>query len=164
MSAIGDQRVPGTATVARPGTSAAVLAGWVPVALWMAVIFSLSSDRFSDVHTAAWLSGVFESLGIPPAVAHVGNFIVRKSAHFVEYAVLGVLIFRAARVTWPLRATWQPFVVAVAGAAACAGLDELRQYVVTATRTGSVRDVAVDAAGALAGASYLYRRARRRTA
>jgi VanZ family protein len=103
-------------------------------------------------------------LEISPAVVHAGNLIVRKSAHFVEYAVLSLLIFRAARVTWPRRADWHPIAVAVAVATACACLDELRQYVITATRTGSVRDVVVDTAGALAGATYLYRRAGRRTA
>jgi VanZ family protein len=107
------------------------------------------------------LSGFFAAFGLPPAVVHVGNLIVRKSAHFVEYAVLSVLIFRAARVTWPRRAEGHALLVAVGAAAAGACVDELRQYVISASRTGSVRDVVVDAAGALAGAAYLYRRARR---
>jgi VanZ family protein len=99
-------------------------------------------------------------LGIPPAAIEAGNFIVRKSAHFVEYALLGMLVLRALRATWRQRGP-RVLAAAVAGAAMCASLDELRQHFLTATRTGAPHDVVLDIVGALAGAimgaSYLYR-------
>lgn len=161
MSAIGERH----ASVVRdaPRASVAVLLGaWLPVALWLAFIFSLSSDRFSDAHTAAWLSGILGALGFSPAVLHTANLIVRKSAHLVEYAVLGLLLLRATRATWRRREDRQMLGIAMAAAVLCAAADEMRQYVLSWSRTGSLRDVLVDSAGALLGASLLYRRSRRR--
>jgi VanZ family protein len=161
MSAVGERRV--TAIAIQRLAPATMALAWVPVVAWMAVIFSLSSDRFSDVHSAAWLSGIFGALGIPPAVVGVGNLIVRKTAHFVEYAALSLLTFRAARLTWPLRTGLRPLVIVLALAVACACLDELRQYVLTESRTGTIRDVLVDSTGAIAVVVFLYARARRRS-
>jgi len=146
----------------------ALTAAWGAVALWLAVIFSLSSDRFSDVNTAVWLSNM-PLLGalVPPAAIAAGNFIVRKSAHFVEYAVLGMLTFRALRLTWP-RIGRHALAVAVGFAVLCAGVDELHQYFGTFTRNGTPNDVMLDGTGALAGAivgaTYLQRRTQRRAA
>lgn len=161
MSVIGERPVPSIAVQRLAPMTVAI--AWVPVVAWMAVIFSLSSDRFSDVHSAAWLSGIFSALGIPPAVVGVGNLIVRKSAHFVEYAALSLLTFRAARLTWPLRRGLRPLAIALGVAVACACLDELRQYVLTDTRTGTLRDVLVDSGGAIAAVLFLYFRTRRRS-
>lgn len=74
--------------------------------------------------------------------------VVRKLAHFTEYAVLGMLVVRA------LDEGGTPFRrVAVRALALCAGyavLDELHQTLVP-TRTGAVLDVLLDSAGAAAG-------------
>ena len=172
MSVIEDERVAAAMTGPRPRGSGGVVAAWATGAVWMMVIFALSSDRFSDVNTAAWLSRlpIIGALGISPAVIVAGNFIVRKCAHFVEYAALSMLTFRALRTTWPQRRSRQLLAVAVALAAACAGLDELRQHVWTLSRSGTPKDVVLDTfgacAGAVAGVTYLYRgrRARRRAA
>jgi VanZ family protein len=149
-------------------TPATVVLAWTPVVIWMAVIFSLSSDRFSDQNTAAWLSGIVSALGFPPAILKVGNWMLRKSAHFVEYAILGMLIFRALRTTWPWRRVQHLLIAAIAATALCASVDELHQYVGTATREGKAKDVVLDTVGAVAGAAaggaVLYRRARRRPA
>jgi VanZ family protein len=161
MSAIGERPAPSLAVQRLAPATVAI--AWVPVVAWMAVIFSLSSDRFSDVHSAAWLSAIFGALGIPPAVVGVGNLIVRKSAHFVEYAALSLLTFRAARLTWPRQRGWQPLAIVLVVAIGCAGLDELRQYVLTETRTGTLRDVMVDSIGAIAVVLFVYWRTRRRS-
>ena len=164
MSAVGDERISPTMAEARPNLIAMVSA-WAPVIGWVAVIFSLSSDQFSDVNTAAWLSAmpVVGALGIPPAVIEAGNLIVRKTAHFVEYAVLGMLILRALWATRKPRGS-RLLTAAVAGAALCATFDELRQYFLTTTRTGTVHDVLLDivgaSIGALLGTTYLSRHVR----
>ena len=162
MSAVRESRAAPVRAASRPRLTALVSA-WAPVALWLAVIFSLSGDRFSDVNTAVWLSGMpLVGALLPPAAIEVGNFIVRKCAHFVEYAVLGMLIFRALRSTRPRVRKRQLLAVAVGLAVLCASLDELRQLLATFTRSGTPRDVLLDGTGALAGAlvgaTYLYRR------
>jgi VanZ family protein len=159
MTATGEKPAPFEAASAPGSETATVMAAWAAVLVWVAFIFSLSGDQFSDVHTAGWLAGICGALAIPPGVVAAGNLIVRKAAHFVEYALLGILSLRAARATWPQARSWQPLGVAVAIAIACASLDELRQYAASAQRSGSLRDVAIDLAGAVAG-GYWYRRRR----
>jgi VanZ family protein len=125
---------------------------WLPVVLWMGVITWLSSDRFSDQQTAAWLTRTssLESIALPAAVVEVANFILRKTAHLVEYAVLGMLLFRALGTT-TLRGARPRLRWAVALAASWAMFDEVHQTL-TATRTGTPKDVLIDSGGALLGA------------
>ena len=168
MSAVDDERIALAADAERPLRPIAV--AWAPVLAWMALIVFLSGDRFADVNTATWLAGMpfVGAFGISPAVIAVANLIVRKCAHFVEYAVLSMLSFRAARATWPSLRRRELFAAAVGLAALFAGFDELRQYAVTTSRSGTPRDVALDAVGALTGATMgarsLYRRVRSRRA
>ncbi|MGH7786029.1 MAG: VanZ family protein [Candidatus Binatia bacterium] len=152
----------------RPG-GWAMVAAWLPLALWLGVIFWLSGDQFSDEQTAEWLTSLpwLAALRLPPAAIELANLIVRKSAHFVEYAVLSMLAYRAvgaSRPAWSRRAV---LLAAVALAVACATVDELHQAT-TLTRTGSPKDVVIDSlgafAGALSGAALLYRWTRRRRA
>lgn len=164
MSAIRDDRAPVMSGAAERPRLAAMIVAWGPVAVWMAVIFSLSSDQFSDVNTAAWLSGmpIVRVFGLPPAVIEAGNFIVRKCMHFVEYAVLAMLTLRAMRATRPGYSDRRLLAAAVIVAALCASMDELHQHLRTLTRSGTPTDVVLDSFGALAGAvvgaMYLYRR------
>ena len=168
MSAIGDERLAAAVAGSRRLAPAALVAAWGPVVVWAAFILWLSSDRFSDVHTASWLSRIASALGIAIPVLEVANLIVRKSAHFVEYAVLSMLTFRALLTTWPERRRRQLLLVTVAVAVAWASLDELHQYVATVTRMGTPKDVLLDTVGAVTGAvvaaTYLYRHSRRRAA
>ena len=164
MSAVQQRSVPAAATIGRATPRALVLV-WAPVLVWMAFIFSLSGGRFSDQHTEAWLSRIIGPLGISPDVIKVGNLIVRKCAHFVEYAILGVLTLRALRTTWPQRRDGRLLLIAVALAASWATLDELHQHAGTTSRDGRPKDIVLDAAGALAGgAAAAASRKRRRGA
>lgn len=161
MSAIGDEQVQVTAASVPRSEPGAMVASWAAVAVWAAFIFSLSGDQFSDAHTAAWLSGIVGALGVPPHVIGTGNLIVRKAAHFVEYAVLAILSLRAARATWPTWRAGQLLVFTIAVALVWGSLDELRQYAVTSARNGTWHDVAVDTAGGVAAAIYCLLRHRR---
>lgn len=58
--------------------SKTILLLWLPVALWCGLIFFLSS---------------IPDLRIP--ALGVWDFIFRKIAHFIEYAALTILIYRA---------------------------------------------------------------------
>ena len=86
------------------------------------------------------------SLGLP--AGWLTNFLVRKTAHFTEYAVLGTLATRAA---WPslarTRRAWLPLAVFLA---AIPSLDETIQLFVPA-RAGMVTDVLLDCCGAATG-------------
>jgi VanZ family protein len=104
---------------------------WLPVVIWAAVIFLLSSRPGSD----------FPSLG----------FAVQKGFHVAEYALLAVLLFRAlsgegwsagkaSLVAWLLTVLY-------------AGSDELHQLFVN-TRNGSIVDVGIDAIGAILGITF----------
>ena len=89
---------------------------------------------------------------------------VRKSAHFAEYAILALLVWRAIRK--PTRNhgrpwSWREAGLAVSIAAAYAATDELHQYFV-ASRNASVGDALIDTAGAAAGIWLLWCLGRRR--
>jgi VanZ family protein len=107
------------------------LRAWGPVVVWAALIFGFSSIPSLGTGLGTW------------------DLVLRKLAHFGEYAVLGLLLARAGGST-PL---------AAAAGIAYAGTDELHQHFVPG-RHAAFRDVAVDAAGVLAG--VLVARARRR--
>ncbi|MGH7621589.1 MAG: VanZ family protein [Gemmatimonadaceae bacterium] len=144
---------PGDSTgIAARGGVWQLVAAWLPVVLWVGLITWLSSDRFSDQQTAAWLTrtSALASLGLPPAAVAVANLILRKTAHLVEYAVLGLLIYRALA-SVGLRLPWARVRWAVALAASCAMFDEVHQTLM-ATRTGTPKDVVIDTLGACLGA------------
>lgn len=153
--------VPAPATAAagavRPDRSTVRIA-WGAAALWMAMIFLASSDGFAEARTEGWLRFIlaFAVDQMDPERFVMVHAIVRKAAHFVEYAMLGVLNVQAFRVTWlrwPPRRWWG---AALMLAVACAVADELHQAA-TLRRTGSARDVLLDASGAFTAVTMLAR-------
>jgi VanZ family protein len=128
---------------------------WAPVISWMAFILVASGDYFSFTQTGSWLSFLLGLVSDVPADRFGAvHLIVRKTAHLVEYGLLGFLAYRAFHCTWrdwPADRWW---VGSLALALACATTDELYQSTVP-SRTGSFWDVLVDAAGASLGV-YLF--------
>ena len=110
-----------------------VLAVWLPVAVWAAVIFAFSSIPSLSTELGTW------------------DTILRKLAHLAEYAILGALLARALR---------RP-AAAVAVAALYAVSDEVHQTFVDG-RVGAPLDVGIDTLGALAGVLAWDHLARRR--
>ena len=83
---------------------------------------------------------------VPPALFEAIHFFIRKSAHLIEYAILGALFFRAARGDrreWRLQ--WSALAVLLAAVVASA--DEWHQTLIP-SRTAAVSDVVLDTAGA----------------
>lgn len=74
------------------------------------------------------------------------NAVARKMAHLTEYAILAVLLYRALHQGYQ-RKMIQAFRSSAAIAVIFAALDEFHQSFV-ASRTPSVTDVMIDAAGA----------------
>jgi VanZ family protein len=126
---------------------------WSLVALWSALILLASSERFSALHTGSWLAWIAQLAfdGVATDDLDMVHAMLRKTAHFVEYAILGLLAHRAAALSWPRRQAVLRLAACLFLAAACAGCDEGHQ-VFLAHRTGSGWDVLLDLSGALFGA------------
>jgi len=124
---------------------------WWPSILWAAVIFSMSSDTFSAAHTGSILEPVLRWLF--PAVTQEQvdaiHFFVRKSAHFVEYFVFFLLVYRGVRGA-SLGWRWSWGLAALFIAACYSVLDEIHQAFVV-SRTASPYDSLLDSTGALVG-------------
>lgn len=126
---------------------------WLPVLLWIGLIFLGSTDLMSAEHTSRIIGPIlhwFNPDVSAETVARVQLF-VRKIAHLSEYAVLAILIWRAFRrgSSWQMKMSIL-FVLALFGCAIFAASDEFHQSFV-ATRTASPIDILIDICGALIG-------------
>ncbi|MGC8833247.1 MAG: VanZ family protein [Armatimonadota bacterium] len=129
------------------------MSGWLPVLVWLAVVSAFSTEAFSDTNTRTWLALLLNKIspGWPSQHPHlfaVLHHFVRKAAHFTEYALLSVLIWRAVIVTW--RRASPAYASSFAACFLYAVLDEVHQSFV-GTRTPSRTDVGIDMVGAVAG-------------
>ena len=130
-----------------------IASGWLPVVVWLAVVSAFSTEMFSDSNTRAWLALLLNKISPGwtsqhPHLFAVLHHCVRKAAHFTEYALLAVLIWRAVIATW--RRASPAYTSSFAACFLYAVLDELHQSFVE-TRTPSKLDVGIDLAGAIAG-------------
>lgn len=138
------------------------LSRYGPLVVWMAVIFIASSERLSASETSRFIRPLFQWLF--PNITDVQllwvHFLIRKSAHFFEYFVLGLLAARAfagSSHTW-LRKFWQASAIALI--VVYAFMDEFRQTFVP-SRSGSIWDSLIDIAGGLTAlVMFLYWRRR----
>jgi VanZ family protein len=143
------------------------IARWWPVLLWAALISCFSTGAFTDEKTGSVIIPILHWL--LPKASHgtllLLHHLIRKTAHFVEYFLLSVLILRAfragrreTRLRWALAA-----ILIVAG---YASLDEFHQSFIPG-RTAAISDVLLDTSGgsaaqAIAGLALLWRRVRNR--
>src|SRR5881628_1148966 len=128
---------------------------WLPALVWMVVIYSASSDPKSFQHSSRIIEPILRWLFPHLSDQAVDGivFAVRKCAHVTEYAILGLLFWRALR--QPLRHESRPWRgsqarLAVLLVALYAASDELHQLFVP-NRQASVLDVLLDTSGAAIG-------------
>lgn len=123
--------------------------------VWMAVVFTLSSDFASAEHTGRIIEPILRWIdpSISPLALARAHFVIRKCAHVTEYAILALLILRGLRNWRGVAVThwsWTLAFAALCGSAAYAATDEFHQTFVP-SRGPSVHDVGIDAAGAAFG-------------
>lgn len=137
-----------------------------PLVLWTGVILFASTDGFSSGNTSRIIRPLLLWLFPEITEAQLGtvHLLTRKTAHFVEYAILAFLAQRAFITStreW-LKNHW--FVLSLIFVVVVAVIDELHQSFVPA-RTGSIYDSGIDIAGGftLLVFCWLYLRRRSRS-
>jgi VanZ family protein len=126
---------------------------WLPLLIWLSVIFVGSTNLMSAEHTSRFVVPFLLWLkpGMSPRTIWVVLVVIRKCAHVTEYTVLALLLWRALRSVPVLRTkTLIAFAVVILSCALFAASDEFHQTFVK-SRTPSIRDVLLDVAGAILG-------------
>lgn len=130
---------------------------WLLTVCWAGLIFDLSSKSFGSSFTAVMLHRLLALVHIrlSPQNFETLHFAVRKSAHFTEYAIFALLIYisisRLARLEWrPRAALWSMVIAGVYSLS-----DEFHQMFVP-NRGPSLKDSALDTAGAVVAITLIY--------
>jgi VanZ family protein len=133
---------------------------WLPVLVWMAVIFSASCDSHSYERSSRIIEPLLRWLfpRWPETRVHDLHELLRKCAHLTEYAVLALLLWRAVR--QPVKPgsrswSWPDARLTLLLVMLYAATDEFHQQFVP-TRTSLVSDVFIDTAGGAAGLLALW--------
>ena len=109
---------------------------WLPALVWMGVIFGFSAWPINHEAQFSWL-----------------DFIIKKTAHVTEYAILYFLVYRA----WSNQgksATTKIFIASLVLSFFYALSDEWHQTL-TPGREGKLRDVGFDSLGMLLTLTWL---------
>jgi VanZ family protein len=119
-----------------------LLSRWLPPILWMVLIFVISAQSTLPSPPEPWL-----------------DVLLKKTAHFLEYALLAFLWWRALSGGSP-RAGW---LLVIAGLVSIlyAASDEYHQAFVP-NRHGRLWDVGVDSAGVIVVLGFIWWRGRQR--
>ncbi len=128
--------------VERGATQGTLLTDWGPVVAWTVILFTLSTSVFSAANTSRFFVPVLRWLlpSASTATILLIHGLIRKAAHFANYAILFWLLIRGPMAGRPY--------VALGLCVAYAMLDEGHQIFVPG-RTASLYDVALDSSGAL---------------
>ena len=123
---------------------------WWPALLWAAAISGFSTQGFSSEHTSHYIIPFLHWLlpSASPETLELLHHAIRKCAHFTEYFILSLLIFRGIRAGekgWHLRWAFVTVLIVFGYAA----LDEFHQSFVPG-RQAAFTDVLIDASGGFA--------------
>lgn len=143
-----------------------LLRNWWPVVFWLGVIRAESTDTASSANTGALLYRVISTVAphVEPSFVEQLNAVLRKTGHFLGYAILSALVFFALRNTnrdrlrnvlnrsWGIflrdywRAEWA--LLGILLTVITAAFDEIHQTFIP-SRTGRWQDVVLDSCGAV---------------
>ena len=136
-----------------------------PLVAWVGLIFFASTGNLSGENTSLIVRPLLLWLfpGITEPELLRAHLLVRKAAHFAEYAVLALLAARAFLTSSRPRLQRRWAAAALLLVVICALLDEYHQSFVP-TRGGSVYDSMIDTAGGASALAFvsLWRARRRR--
>lgn len=126
-----------------------------PMLAWMGLIFALSTELGSAAHTASLLYRLLQRF-FPDWLAQATpedlfelHYWIRKGAHFTEYLILALLAYRAFRYGEAWR-HWRALGFSGSFSILYAFTDEFHQVFVS-SRGPALRDVGIDALGAMTG-------------
>lgn len=132
------------------GSALNVVSRYLPLIIWLAFISYASSDQFSADNTSRIIEPLVRWLfpRITSETLATLHFLVRKAAHFTEYAILAFLAARAFRGSRGnfLRRRW--LLVSLTILVLYALIDEYHQSFVP-SRTSSIYDSFIDMSGGL---------------
>ena len=143
-----------------------LLRNWWPVVFWLGVIRAESTDTASSANTGAILYKVITAIAprVEPSFVEQLNAVLRKTGHFLGYAILSALVLLALRHTnrdrlrnllqrpWGiyLRDYWRLewALLGILLTIVTASFDEIHQTFIP-SRTGRWQDVVLDTCGAV---------------
>ena len=125
---------------------------WLPLLVWLVVIFIDSTDLMSAEHTSRFIVPFLRWLKPDISLEALASihFMIRKLAHLTEYAILALLLLRASIRTTNIKNKPILYASVWAGCFIVAVSDEFHQTFV-ASRSASIVDVMIDSAGATLG-------------
>ncbi len=121
---------------------------WLPPLFWMAIIFYFSTDSFSGENTGSVFYTILHHF-IPSLTLEQFqpiHFLIRKSAHFTEYGILTLLLFRGFRRGLNRPWSWRQAIYSWLIMSGYALTDEFHQTL-THSRGGSIYDSLIDISG-----------------
>ncbi len=150
-----------------------IVRNWLPVALWLGIIRVESTGYASSQNTFHLLYRTLSLLfgRVNPQLVFELDHVLRKSGHFIGYAILSGLTFLALRNTYRdrisdgLQRPWGQYLgdlwrlewslIALLLTVATASMDEIHQTFLP-FRTGRWQDVVLDTSGAFALQLVIY--------
>jgi len=125
---------------------------WLPLLLWLSLIFIGSTDLMSAEQTSRFLVPFLRWLDPQISIATILSihFALRKLGHFIEYGILAVLLWRALRGTLTSTRNLGIASLVFMVSAGFAASDEFHQFLIP-SRTASLKDVMIDICGAIIG-------------
>jgi VanZ family protein len=129
---------------------------YAPLVLWIAVILILGSGPGASAQTSRFIRPLIEFFfpDASPDTFLIVHAFIRKSAHFVEYAMLALIAARAFSLSQVTVSVKPLFVLPLVLTAVVAAADELNQSFYN-SRTSSGWDVLLDISGGAAAMALL---------
>jgi len=134
----------------------ALLRAWWPALVWSSLIFLASTDALSSDNTSRVIVPALQWLipSLSPDTVEFVHHLIRKAAHFVEYFIFFLLVYRGVR-AGRKGFHWSWGLIAWAIAALYSLSDEFHQIFVV-SRGPSLWDSLIDSTGALVALLILF--------
>ena len=128
-----------------------MIINWILLIAWMLLIFLMSNQpaHISNQQSNSFINMLaFFGIDLNSKLGSLASFVVRKTAHFTEYAVLGFFTYKA--VSCDVKDRKKAVLMAQLISTGYASTDEIHQMFVPG-REGKVFDVMIDSCGAFCG-------------